>query len=75
MGSHRIGHNLVTEQQENYQLSVCVCVCVCVCVVGAVGEVGRIKLDVYIWDSDMLPLTHLSQIESPIFSVPRLLPS
>ena len=28
------------------------------CVAGGEGEVGRIKLAVYIRDSDMLPLTH-----------------
>ena len=46
MGSQRIGYNLVTEQQqENYQLRVCVCVWR-----GGEGEVGRIKLAVYIRD-------------------------
>ena len=28
------------------------------CAVGGEGGVGRLKLDVYIRDSDMLPLTH-----------------
>ena len=36
------------------------CVCVCVCVAGGEGGVGRIKLDVDIRDSDMLPLIHPS---------------
>ena len=32
VGSQRVGHDLVTEQQQDIYVCVCVCMYVCVCV-------------------------------------------